>query len=174
MERRNGGPASYTYLGRLKYYNHDRERQQPVHIAWQLLQWPIPEVVLSRMGLQLEAETGSKANSLLSGHDILREEAPPSGRDKGEPTRSFQAAKRRFPSDEETAILGHKGKLLVLERERQKLLAEGRPDLAALIRHISIIEGDGAGYEIASFFPDGRPKFIEVKTTCGPKTRTFG
>src|SRR5262249_44398319 len=56
QEKRNGVPAPYTYLGRLKYHSHDRERQQPVHIAWQLQQWPIPGNVLNRMALRLEGE----------------------------------------------------------------------------------------------------------------------
>jgi hypothetical protein len=39
-EKRNGAPAPYTFLGCLKHHSYDQERQQPVHIAWQLQQWP--------------------------------------------------------------------------------------------------------------------------------------
>jgi hypothetical protein len=49
----------------------------------------------------------------------------------------------------------------------------GRADLAAKVSHTSVVEGDGAGYDIRSFFPDGRPKYIEVKTTTGPKNADF-
>jgi hypothetical protein len=34
-------------------------------------------------------------------------------------------------------------------------------------------EGDGAGFDIASFDPDGRERFIEVKTTNGAATTPF-
>ena len=35
-------------------------------------------------------------------------------------------------------------------------------------------EGDGAGYDIRSFEPDGRTKYIEVKTTTGgPESDSF-
>jgi hypothetical protein len=34
-------------------------------------------------------------------------------------------------------------------------------------RHVSVEEGDGLGYDILSYFPDGREKLIEVKTTRG-------
>jgi hypothetical protein len=49
----------------------------------------------------------------------------------------------------------------------------GRADLADKVSHTSVIEGDGAGYDIRSFFADGRPKYIEVKTTTGPKIAEF-
>ena len=176
-ERHNGVLASYTYLGRLKYHSHDRERQRPVHIAWQLQQWPIPGDVLNRMDLRLEGQIpflpAIGAEPIVPLHDILREDAPPSGGSDGEPTRTFRAVKRRYLSDHESRTLGLQGEHLVLERERKKLSALGRPDLAASVRHVSDIEGDGAGYDIHSFFPDGRPKFIEVKTTRGPKNADF-
>ena len=34
-------------------------------------------------------------------------------------------------------------------------------------------EGDGAGYDITSFTPDGRPRLIEVKTTNGWERTPF-
>jgi Protein NO VEIN, C-terminal len=107
-------------------------------------------------------------------HDVLKEEDPPIGvPDAGEPTRAFRTVRRRYLSDQESGALGLQGEHLVLLLERQKLTAAGRPDLAARIRHVSAIEGDGAGYDIHSFFPDGRSKFIEVKTTRGPKNAEF-
>ena len=33
--------------------------------------------------------------------------------------------------------------------------------------HVSEIEGDGAGYDIKSYTPDGKVRYIEVKTTRG-------
>ena len=49
----------------------------------------------------------------------------------------------------------------------------GRDDLAERVRHTAIVEGDGAGFDIRSFFLDGRTKCIEVKTTTGPKETDF-
>ena len=40
--------------------------------------------------------------------------------------------------------------------------------------HASVDEGDGLGYDIRSFEHDGRPRFIEVKTTSfGERTPFF-
>jgi hypothetical protein len=55
----------------------------------------------------------------------------------------------------------------VLAHERAVLKSEGRDDLARRVRWVSDEDGDGAGYDIASFAPDGRPRLIEVKTTNG-------
>jgi hypothetical protein len=33
------------------------------------------------------------------------------------------------------------------------------------VRHVALVEGDGAGYDVKSFQLDGTHRFIEVKTT---------
>lgn len=62
----------------------------------------------------------------------------------------------------------------MLAHERIALKAAGRPDLAHSVRWVSEEDGDGAGYDIASFFPDGRKGLIEVKTTDGWVRTPFG
>jgi hypothetical protein len=54
-----------------------------------------------------------------------------------------------------------------MQHEAATLERAGRPDLAHAIRWVSEQDGDGAGYDISSFDPDGRPWLIEVKTTNG-------
>lgn len=41
--------------------------------------------------------------------------------------------------------------------------------MAGEVRWVSKKQGDGLGYDIASFTPEGDPVFVEVKTTCGGK-----
>jgi hypothetical protein len=51
------------------------------------------------------------------------------------------------------------------------LARSGRPDLADLVRWVAREDGDGLGYDIASFRATGAPRLIEVKTTnYGPLT----
>src|SRR5699024_4300800 len=61
----------------------------------------------------------------------------------------------------------------VFLHEQASLRAAGRPDLAACIRWVSDIDGDGAGYDIESFDPDGNKRLIEVKTTNGWERTPF-
>jgi hypothetical protein len=69
--------------------------------------------------------------------------------------------------------LGRAGEEFVLEIERKKLEKFRRPDLLKKIRWVSVEEGDGAGYDILSFEPDGRERLIEVKTTNGAARTPF-
>lgn len=69
--------------------------------------------------------------------------------------------------------MGLAGEESVLGAERRWLIAAGRLDLAERIVHVAKVEGDGAGYDIKSFTPDGEEKFIEVKTTRGSESSGF-
>ncbi len=75
--------------------------------------------------------------------------------------------------DERNRALGKAGEERVLKHERDTLTAAGREDLAQQIRWVSEEDGDGAGYDIASFDADGRQRLIEVKTTDGWERTPF-
>ena len=77
--------------------------------------------------------------------------------------RKFDAAGR----DERNRILGRAGEVRALAHEKATLAGAGRSDLADRVRWVSEEEGDGAGYDIASFSPEGDNRLIEVKTTNG-------
>ncbi len=83
--------------------------------------------------------------------------------------KKFDAAGR----DERNRKLGEAGERLVLEFEQSELRAAGRHDLAKKIRWVSKEDGDGAGYDIASFTPDGKNRLLEVKTTTGWERTPF-
>lgn len=69
--------ANYTYLGKLRYLAHDPAREKPVYMYWQLVDWPMPPEVLSRINIQLQpanifrkvmepaAETGNGNTTLI-------------------------------------------------------------------------------------------------------------
>lgn len=82
--------------------------------------------------------------------------------------RKFDVASR----DARNRTLGRAGEETILGHERSVLKAAGRHDLANKVRWISEEDGDGAGYDIASFTPEGQPRLIEVKTTNGGWDRT--
>jgi Protein NO VEIN, C-terminal len=60
--------------------------------------------------------------------------------------------------------LGLLGEQVVMERERNTLMAASRGDLAQRVRLVSA-ESRSFGYDILSFRPDGRERHIEVKAT---------
>jgi len=59
--------------------------------------------------------------------------------------------------------LGDRGEALVIIWEQQSLREKNREDLANKVRKVP----DGEGFDILSYYPDGREKLIEVKTTRG-------
>ena len=70
--------------------------------------------------------------------------------------------------------IGHwAGEEVVFAEEQRTLRAAGREDLARKTRWTSQEDGDGYGYDIASFEPDGREKLVEVKTTNGWERTPF-
>jgi hypothetical protein len=83
--------------------------------------------------------------------------------------RKFDVAGR----DDRNRILGRAGEERVLHHERATLAAQGRSDLAARVRWVADEDGDGVGYDIASFHPNGRSRLIEVKTTNGWERTPF-
>lgn len=83
--------------------------------------------------------------------------------------RKFDPAAR----DARNRKLGYFGEEAVFHHEREKLQAVGRSDLAKKVLWTSQEIGDGAGYDIFSFDPDGSERLIEVKTTNGPARTPF-
>lgn len=83
--------------------------------------------------------------------------------------RKFNVADR----DERNRALGRAGEKRVVAHECSALRGLGRDDLARKVRWVSEEDGDGAGFDIASFTPDGRERLIEVKTTNGWERTPF-
>jgi hypothetical protein len=83
--------------------------------------------------------------------------------------RRYKVAER----DEANRALGRAGEALILDHERRGLIGAGRPDLARRVVWTSEDEGDGFGYDVHSFEPDGRDRLLEVKTTNGWERTPF-
>ena len=71
------------------------------------------------------------------------------------------------------ASLGLAGEKFVLEFEHRRLWNAGAKVLAERVEHVSKTKGDGLGYDVLSFEPDGRDRLIEVKTTSLGLTAPF-
>lgn len=100
--------------------------------------------------------------------------APEKGRESVPPplvrlVRKFDPVER----DHRNRKLGKAGEEFVLALERRKLVQLERGDLARSVRWVAAEDGDGAGYDILSFEPDGVERLIEVKTTNGSARTPF-
>ncbi len=71
------------------------------------------------------------------------------------------------------ARLGKAGEQFVLEFESWRLHQQGYAQLANRVEHVASTRGDGLGYDVLSFEPSGKERFIEVKTTRFGKETPF-
>jgi len=174
LRTREGIP--YTYIGQLRYLTHDATRERPVHFQWQIVDWEVEKVPTERMGLILAPDDDtpeSPAETKLPGLTLT--EPPAAASRQGVTTPTFQGRKTpdRSKVDRENRELGGAGERLVLDYERERLRKLGREELAERVRHVSEIEGDGAGFDIESFEESGESRYIEVKTTKGAAETPF-
>lgn len=162
----------FRYMGRLAYLDHDATLENPVHFKWQVIDW---EDGLKFEEIQFEEIeiTDTEKENLLPANTLL-ETAPPETKERKEKPRSFTTKKSDYVTQSsKNQKLGLAGELLVLQYEKDKLIKSGRADLANQVVHTSVIEGDGAGYDIQSFNNDGTPLYLEVKTTKGGLNSEF-
>lgn len=69
--------------------------------------------------------------------------------------------------------LGNAGEMLALRYEQERLSRSGHDRLAGKVEHVSKKRGDGLGFDILSFEPDGAERLIEVKTRAFAKETPF-
>lgn len=100
---------------------------------------------------------------------------PPVNLDKLLPPAIRQLVGKFDPAerDSRNRELGKAGERFVVEFERDRLRRAGREDLADNVRWISDLDGDGYGYDVRTFEPDGQERLLEVKTTCGHERTPF-
>lgn len=80
------------------------------------------------------------------------------------PKQDFQAVNKQKMD------IGNAGESFVYWKEKNKLFDSGFIHLSEMVKHVSK-ESDSYGYDIISYFEDGTPVYLEVKTTIGgPKT----
>lgn len=70
-------------------------------------------------------------------------------------------------------IIGLAGEQFVVEYEKSSLKKAGKENLAFKVNHAAQTQGDGLGYDVLSYFSNGEPKFIEVKSTRENSLRVF-
>lgn len=132
--------------------------------------WLSPDTRLSLAGVTTPSRV-REAPTLWIGPPPTVSNAPPP-----DELEQMQHIARRFDVAERDArnrALGRAGEERIVLHERSSLAAAGRDDLADRVRWVSDQDGDGAGYDIASFETDGRPRLIEVKTTNGWERTPF-
>lgn len=74
--------------------------------------------------------------------------------------------------NKEKQLIGNAGEELVY-RDQIKFVKQNASEYLKSVRHVSKLDGDGAGYDICSFNDEGKLIYIEVKSTTGKKETPF-
>lgn len=74
--------------------------------------------------------------------------------------------------NKERKLIGDAGEEFVYN-DQIKFVKNNIPEYVNCIRHVSKLDGDGAGYDICSFNADKKVVYIEVKSTTGKKDTPF-
>jgi len=142
------------------------------------MDWPLPTGFIEKVGVDLIGDIGSYAAvpviEKLEGLEFVAKPDPRQSR-RGSTTSEFQTRKspNYLAQHANNTSLGLLGEELVLAQEIKALVDANRQDLADKVIHVSVVEGDGAGYDIRSYTTDGAMKFIEVKSSKGPASSPF-
>lgn len=92
--------------------------------------------------------------------------------DRKQDKRKRTPIKRDYTKQTESnRITGLKGERYVVEYEKDQL--HGNKKLQSKVEEVSVTRGDGLGYDVLSFNPDGSEKHIEVKTTTSSENTPF-
>lgn len=97
-------------------------------------------------------------------------------KEKIAPERLYRTARKIDNWDEinkKRRTTGLKGEEITVVIEQEFFESIGRKDLAQKIRHVSTEDGDGLGYDVLSFFENGKEKYIEVKSTTTSLSSSF-
>ncbi|MBM3844322.1 MAG: DUF3883 domain-containing protein [Verrucomicrobia bacterium] len=150
-------------------------------LAREVVAWLESDTELDRFSLQaVERMAATPEDVDFSAFRV----SPPSRQARDEPRlgensplgswRDKVALKRDYAAREaRNASLGLAGEELVVKFEQFRLGSLGLDRLAGKVEHVSKTQGDGLGFDVLSFEPDGREKYLEVKTTAFARETPF-
>jgi len=162
---RNSKSFKYKYQGLLKYKENDENKEYPVHFKWTIINFNSKEI----NNIGITPFVSKKKQKLDLNKNELRFNEPPAPRTSLSKDRKIDPLKAGFVKfdqlHENNTELGNLGEDLVVEFEKNELNKIGRTDLAQMVYATRKKIGNNAKFDVLSYFPDGKEKYIEVKTT---------
>ena len=134
---------------------------------------------LKKRTINHNLQSSKKSESLSSVRNFVRSfSSPPTETRKQAiaPEKLYRVARKIENWDEinkKRNLTGKKGQEIAVAIEQEYFESINRKDLADRVRNVADKEGDGLGYDVLSFFEDGRRKYIEVKSTTSSLTSPF-
>lgn len=156
-----GFPYIDGYKPRANY--QDRLRSEVV--AQLVADTPMIDAAATVVNAAVEAVQVARALSDILVPAPVREPRPDRTYERVQPPPMPRLGINYLERESRNVSLGAAGELFVLELEHRRLWEAGARRLAERVEHVAQTQGDGLGYDISSFDPDGSERLIEVKTT---------
>ena len=175
LEGRSGGSIEYKHQNisavLAKFGQPFIKGYLPRYNYQLLLEEKVIDYLASSLNLEkafdLFAEKAVGAKEVRVNYEKLVVE-PPAMNEYSEPLKVYQRIPVKInylEREQNNRKLGMIGEEIVLEFEKRKLISIGKEKLAEKIEWVSREQGDGAGFDILSRYPNGKDKYIEVKST---------
>lgn len=168
----------YTYMGLLAYVDHDNQREKPVYFKWQILDWNEDntcELIKDEKINMYDIKEIDAKKFVLELNEEETEYSYEYKNRNGKNTEEFYNNKNiNFEGEiKKNTELGNKGEDIVVEYEKNRLIIDGRRDLAEKVFATREIAGNAERFDVLSYDKDGNEKYIEVKTTRGGINNIF-
>jgi len=157
----------------LSEFSSTIEELSPINSVLITTRIPLEEYkeYLKKRTINHNLQASKKSESLNLVRSFVRNFSKPQEQEQKEivaPEKLYRTARKIDNWDEinkKRRITGYKGEEIAVAMEQEFFISINRRDLADKVSHVSVERGDGLGYDILSFFENGKEKYIEVKTT---------
>ena len=155
----------FPYIDGYKPLANYQDRLRSEVVAQLLADTPMIDAAASVVSAAVEEVRVTRDLSDILVPAPVREPRPDRTYERVQPPPMPRLGINYLERESRNASLGAAGELFVLELEHRRLWKAGARHLAERVEHVAKTQGDGLGYDISSFDPDGSERLIEVKTT---------
>lgn len=172
-KKRSGNQQFEEALSDFSSMIEELSTMSSVFVTTSVSYWDLREYkeYLKKRTINHNLQSSKKSEGLKSVRNFVRSFSKPREKEQKKvvaPEKLYRTARKIDNWDEinkKRRITGSKGEEIAVAMEQEFFISINRKDLADKVRHVSVERGDGLGYDILSFFEDGRGKYIEVKST---------
>lgn len=180
-KKRSGNQQFEEALSEFSSMIEDLSKMNSVFITNSISYWGLREYkdYLEKRTINHNLQSSKRSETFHSVRNFVKKFSQPQELEQKKiiaPEKLYRVAQRINNWEEinkKRKLTGQKGEEIAVAIEQDFFESINRKDLADKVRNVAAEKGDGLGYDILSFFEDGREKYIEVKSTTASIASPF-